>query len=29
MGEFLQTYGFFILIAGLMLLCHLGRGHRH
>ncbi len=26
MGEFLQNYGFFILIAGLMLVCHLGHG---
>lgn len=25
-GEFLQSYAFFILIAGLMLLCHLGHG---
>ncbi len=25
-GEFLQSYGFFILIAGFMLLCHLGHG---
>jgi len=30
MGEFLQNYGFFILIAILMLFCHLGHGgHRH
>ena len=28
MGEFLQSYGFFILIAILMLVCHLGHG-RH
>lgn len=26
MGEFLQNYGFFILIAILMLFCHLGHG---
>ena len=26
MGEFLQSYGFFILIAILMLFCHLGHG---
>ncbi len=28
MSEFLQSYGFFILIAILMLACHLGHG-RH
>ena len=28
MGEFLQNYGFFILIAILMLACHMGHG-RH
>ena len=28
MGEFLQNYGFFIVVAVLMLLCHLGHG-RH
>ncbi len=28
MIDFLQRYGFFILIAALMLLCHLGHG-RH
>ena len=26
MGEFLQNYGFFILIAILMVFCHLGHG---
>lgn len=26
MSEFLQSYGFFILIAALMLFCHLGHG---
>ncbi len=26
MGEFLQSYGFFILIAVLMVLCHLRHG---
>lgn len=26
MSEFLQSYGFFILIAVLMVLCHLGHG---
>lgn len=26
MGEFFQNYGFFILIAILMLACHLGHG---
>ncbi len=26
MGEFLQDYGFFILVAAFMLLCHLGHG---
>jgi len=26
MGEFLSNYGFFILIALLMLVCHLGHG---
>ena len=26
MGEFLQNYGFFILVAVLMVLCHLGHG---
>ena len=30
MGEFLQDYGFFIVVAVLMLLCHLGHGrHGH
>lgn len=30
MGEFLQDYGFFIVIAALMLFCHLGHGgHGH
>ena len=28
MGEFLQSYGFFILIAALMVICHLSHG-RH
>ncbi len=28
MGEFLQNYGFFILVAILMLACHMGHG-RH
>jgi hypothetical protein len=26
MGEFLQNYGFFILVAILMLVCHMGHG---
>ena len=26
MSEFIQNYGFFILIAALMLVCHLGHG---
>jgi len=26
MSEFLQNYGFFILVAVLMVLCHLGHG---
>ena len=26
MGEFLQNYGFFILVAILMLACHMGHG---
>ena len=29
MSEFLQNYGFFILVAILMLMCHMGHGgHR-
>lgn len=29
MSEFLQGYGFFIVIAILMLVCHLGHGFGH